>query len=518
MAEQMNAVGPVTLADDDLSPLIRFARESEGLTYEQFDAATVRRVNLFALRENFDFAGLEETLDRILRDLSPIKRIFARPIIRLKDSTAILPVESVRVVNNETIVHASAHSELWESITEEGMKPRKLLTVQNEDHYSIYENLAFARAINIILQFVGRNMRRLTNMLYADRDMQFNLLERLNHTEYFLAIGKLHIGYVRDYDQYRTAADRCLDKLLFIDRVIRARLSAPVYQKCKQYKGALPLKKTNVFRMHKDYHRIYQLLKWFSEHKIDLADEMDGVLSVSGEGYGLYCTMLSLFAAGHFSFTFDPRESIDFYRLRQTATFGGWTLTMETVECQEISALRFSFVKDKPYRILLLPITDPRYTKEAMELFVGQIEADEYLTASPEEGEEGRLCLSLYDIESFRRLQQLLLRGMIRSDAKRDLCPFCGSTLALTDDPSAEARYECAACRTVIRHRRCPETKQLYEETLIKNFRPAPMRAEPSRRENLLYRRTVEAQLHFRNITGLDDAGKTVCPHCRQVH
>lgn len=26
--------------------------------------------------------------------------------------------------------------------------------------------------------------------------------------------------------------------------------------------------------------------------------------------------------AGHFSFTFDPRETIDLYRLRQTASFG----------------------------------------------------------------------------------------------------------------------------------------------------------------------------------------------------
>lgn len=503
---------------DDFAPLIDFAREREGLTYDRFDAATVRQLNLFALRENFDFAGLEETLDRILRELPAIKRIFAKPIIRLKDSAAILPVESVRVVNNETIVHASAHSELWENITEDGLKPRRLKTVQNEDHYAIYENLAFARTVNIILQFVSRNMRRLTNMLYADRDMRFNLLERLNHPEYFLALGKLHIGYVRDYDKYRTAADRCLDKLLFIDRVIRSRLGSPVYQKCKRFKGALTLKKTNVFRMHKDYHRIYLLLKWFADRKIDLSDGGEGDLTASGEGYGIYCAMLALFAAGHFHFAFDPREAVDFYRLRQTAAFAGWSLLLETVESHGITALRFNLTKDRRYRILLLPVADRQYSEEALALFRGRVEADEYLVATPDEGRGNQICLSLYDIESFRRIQQLLLRGMIHSDAKRDSCPFCGDAPEMVEDRFAEARWECAACRTVIRQRRCPETGLSYEDTLIKNYRPARVGAETSRRENLLYHRNVEAQLHFRNITPLDDAGKTVCPHCGKVH
>ncbi|MGM9647382.1 MAG: hypothetical protein ACI3YH_04560 [Eubacteriales bacterium] len=506
--------------DDVFAPLVEFAQEatkSGKITYDQFDAATVHRVNLFVLRENFDFQGLEATLDRILRELPAIKRIFARPIIRLRDSDAILPVESVQVVNNRTIAHASVHSEQWENITEEGLLPRKLLTVQNEDHYAIYENLAFARAINIILQFVGRNMRELVNLLYADRDMQFNLLERLNHIEYFLAIGKLHIGYVRDYDKYRTAADRCLDKLLFIDRVIRARLGSPVYRKCKQYKGALTLKKTNVFRMHKDYHRIYLLLKWFADEKIGTPDE-EIAPSASGESYGIYCAMLTLFAAGHFNFHFDSTQTIDFYRLRQTASFAEWTLSLETVVCGGISALRISLAKDRIYRILLLPATHSEAGKTALQLFRRGVEADEYRMLTPTESDSGQICISIHDVESFRRLQQILLRGMIYADEQRSVCPFCGGLLTLSDMGADKKCRECTACRTVIRDRICPDTGKNFAETAIKNFRPSKPVGESTRRDSLLYARYMEAQMHFRNITALDDVGKSLCPHCGKAH
>ncbi len=510
--------GALERPDDDYAPLLQFAKECNCISYERFDSSTIHRVNLFALRENFDFDGLEEALDRILRTLSPIKRIFARPIIRLRDTSAILPVESVRIVNNQTIVHASVHSELWDNISEDGLRPRKLLTVQNEDHYSIYENLVFVRAVRIILQFVSRNMRLLTNMLYANRDMRFNLLERVNHLEYFLAIGKLHIGYVRDYDKYRTAADRCLDKLLFIDRVIRARLNSPVYQQCKKYKGTLVLKKTNVFRMHKDYHRIYLLMKWFSEAKIGETEEDSFDSPGSGEGYGLYCSMLALFAVGHFNFTFNEVETIDFYRLRQSASFSAWKLTLETVFCGGVSALRITLAKDRTYRILLLPSTDPAYGRQVLEQFYGSVAADEYLTVSPVEEAGDHVCLSLYDIESFRRLQQILLKGMLGADAKRDVCPFCGRPLT---DASGDLGvvHECGACRTQISQLICPETDRPYTVTGIKNYVPVrESKGASVRKDSLLYGKYVEAQLHFRNITPISDTGEPICPHCRKVH
>ena len=510
MKDETFVAAPTAVTVDPYAPLIRFAHEvqaGKGIDYRQFDAAVVRKINLFVLQENFDFEGLEEALDRILQELSAIKRIFAHPIIRLKDTGAILPVESVRVVNNTTIVHASSHSELWGNLSEEGLTPRKLLTVQSEDQYTIYENQAFVYAIDSILQFVGRNMRALTDMLYADGNMQFNLLERLNHLEYFLAIGKLHIGYARNYDQYRTAADRCLDKLFFINRVIRARLGSPLYQKCKKHKGNLPLKKTTIFRMHKDYHRIYLLLKWFADET--LQDEAPTVpYADAEEGYGLYLSMLTVFAAGHFNFTF-REEKMDFYNLRQLADFAGWTLAVESLQTEKGHALQLSIVKDRLYRILLL-------SNESRDVLPIVEDADEVLTVS-QTAESGKLCLSIHDVESFRRIQQILLRGMIYADTKRTTCPFCGEELSPAVN-NGKTVWECASCRTVIGESVCPESGIPYAETHIKQHQPTALGASSNRRDELLYDRYVESQMHFRNITPLSDAGKILCPHCGKVH
>ncbi len=514
------------LPGDGMASLIAFAqraRASGGLTYPEFDAATQQGVNLFVLSENYDFQRLETNLDRILRDLPALKQIFARPIIRLKDSDAILPVESVRVINNQTVAHAAMHGELWQNITEEGeLLPRKLLTLQNEDHYAIYENLAFARAVNLILQYVGRAMRALADLLYADRTLRFNLLERLNHPAYFLAIGKLHIGYVRDSDRYREIARRCLDKLLFIDRILRARLGSPVYQRCKGYKGALPLKKTNIFRMHKHYHRVYLLLKWFAEEQIG-ANEEDDRPSALGEGYGIYTAMLTLFAAGHFGYRFSPSEKIDFYDLRQSATAGNRRLTVRTVHCQGIAALQLTVSSAAVYRVLLLPATDSAIGAAVLDRFRQEVQAEEYLLLTPNAGKDGELLLSVHDIESFRRIQQILLRAAVYADGENGLtCPFCGDRLQTAHSDYASGKQgtavrECSACRTLIRRRICPDTGREYTETDIRNFHPTRTTAD-SRKDSLLSARYAEAAYHFRNITPLDGEGKLCCPHCGQMH
>lgn len=506
-------VGRFDRPDDDYGPILRFARECNHIRYSEFDAQTIRRLNLFALRENFDFNALEETLDRIVKTLPAIKRIFAKPIIRLKDSPEIMPVESVRVVNNKTIVHAALHSELWDGITEDGLKPRKLLTLNHEDQYAIYENIAFVRAIDLIMQLVGKNIRLLRDMLYIGRDLKFNLLERENHLAYFLAIGKLHIGYVRDYDKYCVAAERCLDKLLYIDRTIRLGLGSPIYKHCKQ-SGKFTLKKTNVFRSHKDYHRIYLLLKWFADAKIDDAEPTRP--TETDEGYRTFCSLLAIFAAGHFNFAFPEDEEIDFFDLNINGVFEGWKLKLETLTCGAYAGIRFTLVKDYTYRVVLLPTTDPERGREVLIQFRAHFDAEEYLLAAPIEEERRHIYLDLHDIESFRRLQQVLMRAMIYSDAKRDSCPFCGRQLVSGEDREEEV-YECASCRTQILHLTCPDRGRAYFATQINHFRARE--ADPRiRRDKLLYGRYIEAQMHFRNITAIGDRLELICPQCGHSH
>lgn len=452
-------------------------------SYADFDQAVQTGLNLFALREDLDLSALSEILDRIVAVLPALKRIFAMPIIRLRDSGEILPVEAVRVVNSKTLSHISVHSELWSNIKDDKLIPRKLMSIRQEDDYAIYENIVFARTVDVILRFTSRNLAVLRDMLYANREMRFNLLERENHPLYFLALGKLHTGYLRDYDKYLLPIEKCYEKLSAIEHTLIPRLSMPVYKKCKKKGAKLGLKKTNIFRSHKDYRKLYSLAKYFSDIGLDTLVSDDG--AVGGEEYEAYCAMLCVFAAGHFNFKFDVHQTINFTNINANALFGEWKLNIR----KENDGIMLTIAKDKDYKILLLPPNAEAH------------EADEVIAVSADGVDAVRL--SIYDIDSFRRIQQMLLRGMIYADAEHKICPFCGKELAETEDA-----FECGACRTVITKNTCAETGKEYYSTDIKHFR----------REKTKKYVASDAVYHFRNITPVSESGALLCPECGKEH
>lgn len=450
---------------------------SAPISYPDFDALTQTDLNLFALREYIDLEGLESTLDRILSALPALRHIFSAPIIRLRDSGEILPVEAVRVVNNKTLAHISVHSELWQNVRDGQLIPRKLLSIRQEDDYALYENIVFARTVDAILRLTAANSAVLRDMLYANREMRFNLLERENHPSYFLALGKLHTGYLRDYDKYLLPIERCFEKLASIERTLIPRLSMPVYKKCKKSKTKLSLKRTNIFRSQKDYRKLYSLAKYLSDiGETDLSEAS----RVDADEYARFCAMLCVFSAGHFNFKFDKYRTIDFTNINTSARFGDWILTLKAEDGGIVIAVK----KEYEYKIILA-LTDG-----------GAREADEIVRVTPDGIDSMRL--SLYDIDSFRRIQQMLLRAMVYADDSHESCPFCGKAMTQTDDS-----YECGACRTVIRAHICPEIGTGYYSTAIKNF------VRKSRGEGLY---------HYRNITPISDEGAPLCPICGKEH
>ena len=450
---------------------------SEPIRYADFDVLTQTDLNLFALREDIDLESLEARLDRIIFALPALRHIFSSPIIRLRDSSEILPVEAVRVINNKTLAHISVHSELWHNVNDGQLIPQKLMSIMQEDDYVLYENIIFARTVDSILRLNAANLAVLRDMLYANRELRFNLLERDNHPTYFLALGKLHTGYLRDYEKYLVPIKRCFDKLSLIERTITSRLSMPVYKKCKNSQAHLTLKRTNIFRSQKDYRKLYSLAKYLSDiGEIDLSEA--GL--VEEEEYSLFCAMLCVFAAGHFDFKFDKDQIIDFANINVRALFDNWMLNIKAVD----KGIMLTVKKEKEYKIFISPLQEYKN------------DADEVVTVTPDGIES--LRLSLYDIDSFRRIQQMLLRAMIYADTKRELCPFCGKKLIKEDN-----YYICSRCRTVINEKICPETGKKYYSTDIKDF------VRKTRGEGIHY---------YRNITPLSDEGIPLCPLCGKEH
>ena len=499
--------------DDEYAALLNFATEKNRLSYPDFDNLTLTGVNLFVTPKDDHFREIERTLNKIIQALPALKRIFSKPITRLTEVYNVLPVESVRVINNQSMSHVSRHSELWGDITGGELRPKKLMTLDKREDYKIYENIAFARLINIILAYVKNNIRLLKDIMYAHRDLRVNLLERTNHLNYFLAIGKLHLGYARAQDDYHVAYERCLEKLLFIENTLRAKLHSTVYRQCRHDKSKLTLKKTNVFRLHKDYRQVYVLLKWFSIGGEGEEDELY-IGTASREGYTAYCNMIAVFAAGHFNFEFTTRKRLNFLNLSTEATYCGWKLTMEEYRQDGIRGLLFTFTKEKTYRICLMFRHNGEQQQKKIERFQAKCIADEYYFADPwEYGASGFMYLSVFDIDSFRRVQQLFLRGMVYSDEKRDTCPFCGKKME-----KREEGYVCVSCKTEIADKVCAQTQKPYVQTRIYGYKPKFGNEETTKRDKFLFDKYAEAQLFFRNVTALDFSGRCICPHCGKTH
>lgn len=499
--------------EDEYASLLAFAEEHKRLSYADFDNATLTDVNLFATPKDEHFREIEETLNKIISALPAMKRIFTKPITRLTEVYNVLPVESVRVINNHSMSHVSRHSELWGDISNGELRPKKLMTLDRQEDYAIYENVLFARLVDLILSFIRKTVRLLKDMMYATRDLSFNLLERTNHLHYFLAIGKLHLGYARAQDQDHLSYNRCLEKILFIENVIHAHLHTPVYRFCHKIKTKLSLKKTNVFRLHKDYRQVYVLLKWFASDKEEFALEAHEGFTTR-DSYTAYCNMLTVFAVGHFNFQFNKIKPLHFMNLNTDASFLNWRLTLEEIHHQELRGLLLTVQKETTYRIGLIFCHNGEQDSARVAQIKEAFPAEEYFLADPWEYATSKyLYLTLFDIDSFRRIQRLLLRAMIYSDETHETCPFCGKPLT-----EMNHGWRCESCRTVIKKQECPTTGKVYFETEIYAYKPNQQIEKANRKNKFLTDKYTESQMFFRNITDIDFFGKSICPHCGKKH
>ena len=497
---------------DDYKPIKAYMQASQKMDYVQFDYAVVHNLTLFMQDPDFDFEALENSTDYILSVLPAIKRIFAQPLIHLKENDVILPVEAVRVVNSKTINHVASHSELWTDIKDGEIKPEKLLTRTYEDNYGIYENLVFCNVVDEILNFARANIRFLREMIFVNRTIEINLLERVNHLNYFLALGKLHIGYSKSFEAYYEIAGRCLNKLQFIVSGIVPRLKRPVYKNNTHRAGRknLKIRKTNILSMHKEYHRVYKLAKYFALNNVTAAKEIsDKDIAGLQKSYEYFCRALCLFSVGHFNFACDENKAFDLNRPALKFGFKGWTLDFSSAKVGKRNAIVLDIKKDRQYKIVLVPSVVDVPTEEERRA----AKADEYIVCSPFGDCDDSTFIDITSLDSFRRFQQIVLRGMICADTERCECPFCTGKLSAVADKTIAggAVYECKTCRTEIYDSHCAIADKPFVYTKIAGYSPREYDG------GWLKERSTEGDMYFRNITEISD-GEPVCPHCGVVH
>ncbi len=491
-----------------------FMKKYKRLSYIELDYSIVHDLTLFTIKPDFSFEQLEAQIDRLVQGIPAIKQIFAKPFIHLKDETILLPTEAVRIINNHTIQHISSHSELWTDIKDNQIEPAKLLTRTYEDNYGIYENIVFCKVIDDILSFTRSNIRILKELIYTNQTIEINILERVNHLNYFLALGKLHTGYSRNFSSYYGVATKCLNRLQFILNTIQPRLKRPVYKNNQFRPKKIKLHKTNILSMHKDYHQIYKLSTYFAKEHIGAIKDIKPVdMKALQKNYFHYCLILFIFSIGHFNFTCEEEKMINFSRFSMEFHFKNWKLKLKNIKLEVGPALSIQIEKDQKYEFLCIPSVLKETTTLASAV-KEQYSADEYIICTPYEDTKG-LFLSMMSIESFRRIQQIILRGMILTDQQRTDCPFCHSSLTINEEASLPNRpvYECLSCRTSLSYGYCPTEKKAYSYTKI-----AGLTKRHFKEEAWLLKRKLEAQMYFRNITAINEDMEILCPYCNKVH
>lgn len=499
---------------DNYKVIESFVAKNKRLSYMNLDYAVMHDLTLFTVEPDVSFEALEEKINAILKVLPSVKQIFAKPFIHLKEQDVILQTEAVRIINNKTLNHISSHTELWTDIKDNEVKPSKLLTKTYEDDYGIYENRVFCDLVDDVLAFARKEIRFLREMIYTNRTIEINLLERVNHLNYFLALGKLHTGYSRNFDSYYDIAARCLNKLQFISNSIIPRLKRPVYKNNRLRHARGKLRKTNILSMHRDYHQVYKLAKYF-EADVSVLERglTDSDVTKLQNDYFCFCEMLSLFAVGHFNFVCDKDETISFSRLNADFRFKDWKLKIKKSICNEIPFIAIYVEKDVKYKIVLIPSVFADSSELLSEVKSNEI-ADEYSICTPREEYAGdTILLDITNIESFRRIQQIVLRAMIYADVEKTECPFCNNKLAHTIGSDGKSVYECKSCRTEIAEEYCPVSDKKFFFTRIENYSP-----RISSEEEWLAKRKSEALMYFRNITKINDKTEIICPICGGIH
>lgn len=267
--------------------------------------------------------------------------------------------------------------------------------------------------------------------------------------------------------------------------------------------------------MHKDYHQVYKLSKYFTLHNIGNEEEIEPVdIEALQKNYFQFCMLLTIFSIGHFNFTCEKEKQNTFSRLSMNFEFKQWKLKLSLKKLKEQSVLLIDLEKDSKYRIVLIPIIK-KDGEECLDSLRKQIDAEDYIVCSPYENEKNCIEISMTSIESFRRIQQIILKGMIYADEKHEDCPFCNHQLSVNLERSTPNRlvYECTSCRTGIEYGYCPEQKKTYYYTQIVGLTRNKFEGD-----SWLVKRKLEAQMYFRNITKLNEDMEIICPYCNRVH
>jgi hypothetical protein len=259
---------------------------------------------------------------------------------------------------------------------------------------------------------------------------------------------------------------------------------------------------------------VYKTYKYYNGIKKKTGiDEATYDFDTLFQDYLMYVRVLTIFAVGHFNFETPKDTRMDLRALDVTFTFKDWSVQIQSTPEEE---LLLTFEKERKYRIGLTVFD---YDDDETRRFKQIHDVDELITLTHMDEdylETDKVYIGIDEIDSFRRIQQILLKGMIYADRKRDVCPFCGGRLI---EHKNQHMHQCFDCMIQIKEGHCPETNLPYIYTDCKtSSRQSFYGKKLDTDDDWIYRKQLESAMYFRNITKINRDAEIVCPHCNKVH
>lgn len=261
------------------------------------DRDAERLLRAIALEEDCESIELVQTecrieddwIEAIERGLEHVGKAIAQERQFILSNGEVVPIEKVKSVSRETVVHLSKHSNLLKQVKDsDDIMPEKLYTVERLSDFAVYENRFLYMLLCYLKDFITYRLNKIIDLT----------------NKYS---GSLRIRKTVSAEGRKLCFEANLDEEIFNDPLVSERnpvkekiavingllstvmiyLSTPLMEEAgKAAKLRPPVTETNVLRMDKDFKGAMQLYHFVTAYDADgfTTEEKKKTLSPFGEG------------------------------------------------------------------------------------------------------------------------------------------------------------------------------------------------------------------------------------------
>lgn len=211
----------------------------------------------------------EKWINIIAETIDSLEHICRDPKKFMKTISYITPIELAKKITSESVIHLSKHSQLVKEIDKKGnVIPNKILTVQSEDNYEIYENRFIKSLLNKLLIFIERRHNYIIKHTDTQDSDILSMKSKVKVGEVTYEFEtKIRISIPSQDEGKREANARLFEKIESLRKRVHFLTSSELIVALGDCKPvASPILKTNIILKNPHYRKCHELWKFFDQY------------------------------------------------------------------------------------------------------------------------------------------------------------------------------------------------------------------------------------------------------------